>query len=88
LAFSPLGDNLKLTLVGTGEALARPNTDGSALIEYAPTADAVLERLARHTRTDAQALADNGIDDIAQARIENTDSAITNPAIILQSEPL
>ena len=88
LAFSPLGDNLKLTLVGTGEALARPNTDGSALIEYAPTADAVLERLARHTRTDAQALADNGIDDIAQARIEYTDSAITNPEIILLSEPL
>ncbi|EQM30019.1 LysM peptidoglycan-binding domain-containing protein [Rhodococcus qingshengii] len=88
LAFSPLGDNLKLTLVGTGEALARPNTDGSALIEYAPTADAVLERLARHTRTDAQALADNGIDDIAQARIQYTDSAITNPEIILLSEPL
>ena len=88
LAFSPLGDNLKLTLVGTGEALARPNTDGSALIEYAPTADAVFERLARHTRTDAQALADNGIDDIAQARIEYTDSAITNPEIILLSEPL
>ncbi|MFM9261770.1 LysM peptidoglycan-binding domain-containing protein [Rhodococcus sp. 5A-K4] len=88
LVFSPLGDNLKLTLVGTGEALARPNTDGSALIEYAPTADAVLERLARHTRTDAQALADNGIDDIAHARIEYTDSAITNPEIILLSEPL
>ncbi|MCC4306083.1 MAG: LysM peptidoglycan-binding domain-containing protein [Rhodococcus sp.] len=88
LAFSPLGDNLKLTLVGTGEALARPNTDGSALIEYASTADAVLERLARHTRTDAQALSDNGIDDIAQARIEYTDSAITNPEIILLSEPL
>nr|WP_218680294.1 LysM peptidoglycan-binding domain-containing protein [Rhodococcus qingshengii] len=88
LAFSPLGDNLKLTLVGTGEALARPNTDGSALIEYAPTPDAVLERLARHTRSDAQALSDNGIDDIAQARIEYTDSAITNPEIILLSEPL
>lgn len=88
LAFSPLGDNLKLTLVGTGEALARPNTDGSALIEYAPTADAVLVRLARHTRTDAQALSDNGIDDIAQARIQYTDSAITNPEIILLSEPL
>lgn len=86
LAFSPLADNLHLTLVGVGEEL--PNLIDNRRITYADNADTVLERLARTTTTDADTLTAEGISSIAQARATYDDSEMTAPEIVVLAHPL
>lgn len=86
LAFSPLADNLNVTLVGFGEDL--PSLVDTGHLTYADDADRVLERLARSTATDANTLDAAGIESIAVARTAYQDSEMTTPEIVLLAEPL
>ncbi|QSE87151.1 LysM peptidoglycan-binding domain-containing protein (plasmid) [Rhodococcus pseudokoreensis] len=86
LAFSPLADNLKVTLVGFCEDL--PALVDTGHLSHTDSADNVLTRLARAAATDAETLKIEGIPSISSARTTYDDSEMTTPEIILLAEPL